>query len=120
MAYIERRVRYFWRREVILAEQHVKPHYSSASKKIVNIALLSIEFKILKSMLTKGVFKVKKLTVFFEIIFVLSFVGLTLRFFGVEKAEDWSLIFYIAGGSSFLISYLLRKSTKKKDTISPD
>ncbi|MFJ8070583.1 hypothetical protein ACIQZD_16745 [Peribacillus sp. NPDC096447] len=62
----------------------------------------------------------KKLTVFFEIIFVLSFVGLTLRFFGVEKAEDWAIIFYITGGSSFLISYLLRQSTKNKDTVSSD
>lgn len=68
----------------------------------------------------KRSFIVKKLTVFFEIIFVLSFIGLTLRFFGVEKVEDWGLIFYITGGSSFLISYLLRKSTKKKDSISSD
>ena len=67
--------------------------------------------------LRKGVFTMKKLIVFFEIIFVLCVIGLMLRFFGVEKAKDWGTIFYIIGGSSFLISYLLRKSTNKKDTI---
>lgn len=65
----------------------------------------------------KGSLILKSLTVFFEIIFVLCFVGLTLRFFGIEKAKDLTAVFYIVGGFSFIISFILQKNLKKASSV---
>lgn len=54
----------------------------------------------------------KTITVFFEVVFVLCILGLTLRFFGVEQAENLTPVFYAVGGTSFVISFILRNKVK--------
>ena len=57
----------------------------------------------------------KTLTVLLEVIFVLCIVGLTLRFFGIERAEDLTTVFYAVGAVSFVLSMILRNSLKKRE-----
>lgn len=58
---------------------------------------------------------VKAITVLLEIIFVLCFIGLTLRFFGIDRVEDFTTVFYGVGAASFVLSMILRNNLKKKE-----
>lgn len=57
----------------------------------------------------------KTLTVLLEVIFVLCIVGLTLRFFRIERAEDLTAVFYAVGAVSFVLSTIFRNSLKKRE-----
>lgn len=65
----------------------------------------------------RGGFNLKKLAVFFEIVFVLSVLTVIAGYFKIEVVNDIRLWLYLIGGISFLISFILRK---KIDPQEPD
>lgn len=59
----------------------------------------------------------KVLIVLLEVIFVLCVAGALLRYFGIERLEDFTFILYGVGAVCFASSTILRNYLKKKEQL---